>query len=392
MYQSVEGGTPPGCAHCHLSLFSYPKSTTSTQTRKMGQINIISATSLLLTASSLAIQTTVAFGFSYSQQRTGRAIGINTMPTRSNSQLNLSGGFGGGGGDRKKSKTKTSSKMNPRDAKRATQQLIERYGGDIGKGTQSRIEESLDSLEPHLKEAAELYKQVTQFDALITPMIPADRNRLIPPVQFQMAEADRKKLQSLMEQHSLSERDLHNVFQQITWDASADAKATRADIAGNTMKPELQERISIACSIAVAATSAEGARGKLLDVGCGHGSIVRSLVDAGLEEPDMYVGIDLSSEMVKNAIERYGSARNGRTGKGRVFVADDFLTHDYSVYGKEGGKEGVFDSVIFCSALHDLPDMEATIGKAAEVLRSNGGKIVVVHAQGAMVCAVFVLV
>ena len=302
MYQSVEGGTPPGCAHCHLSLFSYPKSTTSTQTRKMGQINIISATSLLLAASSLAIQTTVAFGFSYSEQKTGRAIGINTMPTRSNSQLNLSGGFGGGGGDKKKSKTKTSSKMNPRDAKRATQQLIERYGGDIGKGTQSRIEESLDSLEPHLKEAAELYKQVTQFDALITPMIPADRNRLIPPVQFQMAEADRKKLQSLMEQHSLSERDLHNVFQQITWDASADAKATRADIAGNTMKPELQERISNACSIAVAATSAEGARGKLLDVGCGHGSIVRSLVDAGLEEPDMYVGIDLSSEMVKNAI------------------------------------------------------------------------------------------
>ena len=309
----------------------------------------------------------------------------------------LFGGFGGvsskdkKGKKNKKTTTAGTKKMSPQNAKKANQQLLERYGGDLGKGTQERIDNYLNSLEPHLKEAAELYKSVTQFDSLIAPMTPADRNRLIPPIQFEMGSSDRNKLQSIMDEYKITEIDLHNIFQRATWDASADAKATQADIVGGQMKPELQERINKACSIVVDATNIEGTSiGKILDVGCGHGSIVKSLVDAGLDEPDKYVGIDLSSEMIKNAIERYGSARNGRTGKGRVFVADDFLAHDYSVYRDNNNKsnddsedDGIFDAVIFCSALHDLPDMEGSIAKAASLLRKAGGKLVVVHAQGA---------
>lgn len=302
---------------------------------------------------------------------------------RHSSNLFASGGFGGGApsakgkkGGKKGSKQPSSKKMNPKDAKRANQQLLERYGGDLGKGTQDRIQASLESLEPHIREAAELYKSVAQFDGLVAPMTTADRNRLISPAQTQMAEDDRKKMNSIMQEHELSENDLHNVYQRFTWDASADAKATKADMVGNKMKAEFQERITKACAIAVEATQSEGALGKVLDIGCGHGAIVPTLVDAGLAEPDMFVGIDLSSEMVDQAVKRYGSARNGRTGKGRVFVADDFLTYDF-------GGDGVFDSVIFCSALHDLPDMEASIEKASSLLRAKGGKIVVVHAQGA---------
>ena len=303
------------------------------------------------------------------------------------SKLFASGGFGGGGassktkgkkGGKGKQQKQSSSnkKMSAVEAKRAQKQLAERYGGDIGKGTQERIQSSLASLEPHLQEAAELYKAITQFDAIVAPMTPADRNRLIPPEQAQMVEADRSKLQSLMEGNNLSELDLHNVYQRITWDASADAKATQADIVGNQMKAKFQERITKACTVAVQAAECEGAKGKVLDVGCGHGAIVKSLVDAGLSEPDMYVGIDLSPEMVKNGEERYGTARNGRTGKGRTFIADDFYTHDF-------GGEAAFDSIIFCSTLHDLPDVEGAILRASSLLRKEGGKVIVVHAQGA---------
>jgi len=317
------------------------------------------------------------------------------------SPLFLSGGFGGisssksGSGSKK---TKSSSKSNndrkgtkkltPREAERAKKQLLQRYGGDIQSGTQERIQNSLSSLPAPLQEAAKLYKEITQFEALIAPMTPADRNRLVPTIQFEMFQNDKLKLKALTEAHGYNERDLHNIYQRITWDASADAKAVGADIAGNKMKPELQERVSRACSIAVGATLAteESPRGKLLDVGCGHGAIVSSLVEAGLTEPDMYVGIDLSPEMVRNAVERYGEERNGRTGKGRVFVADDFFAHDFSVYaeGNGGSEEGVFDSIIFCSSLHDLPDMEGAISKAVSLLRPNGGKLVIVHPQGAM--------
>lgn len=38
--------------------------------------------------------------------------------------------------------------------------------------------------------------------------------------------------------------------------------------------------------------------------------------------------------------------------------------------------------MVFCSALHDLPDMDGAIARASSLLRS-GGKLVVVHAQGA---------
>ena len=72
-----------------------------------------------------------------------------------------------------------------------------------------------------------------------------------------------------------------------------------------------------------------------------------------------------------------------------MFVADDFLTHDFSVYAEDPttvtDSMEVFDAVIFCSSLHDLPDMENCLGRAASLLRSSG-KLIVVHAQGAMVC------
>lgn len=294
---------------------------------------------------------------------------------RCRTKIFLSGGFGGGKRSQKTSSS-FSKKMNPRDAKRAQEKLLERYGGDVGRGTQQRILSSLELLDSHLQEAAKLYKSIMQFDALVATMTNADRNRLIPPVQSQMIENDRERMKMIMREHNLSERDIHNIYQRITWDASADAKATQADIVGHTMKPEIQERITKACKIAVESTLSDFALGRVLDVGCGHGAIVKSLADSGLVEPDMYVGIDLSRAMVDNAFERYGSARNSRTGKGRQFIADDFLTYDF-------GGDGMFDSVIFCSSLHDLPDMESSIGRAASLLRPGGGKLIIVHAQGA---------
>ncbi|KAL7471040.1 hypothetical protein ACHAXS_013732 [Conticribra weissflogii] len=346
------------------------------------------------TAASLLAKTSA---FSPSSNQKNFILSHEYSPRRL-SQLFLAGGFGGisssksgGGGKKTRSNGKNNNKnsgnknFSPRESERAKKQLLQRYGGDIQSGTQERIQTSLSTLPAPLQDAAKLYKEITQFEALIAPMTPADRNRLVPPIQFEMAQNDKLKLKALMEEHGYNERDLHNVYQKITWDASADAKAVNADIAGNKMKPELQDRVSRACSIAVGATlvTEESPRGKVLDVGCGHGAIVSCLVEAGLAEPDMYVGIDLSPEMIRNAVERYGEERNGRTGKGRVFVADDFFAHDFSVYS-EGSEEGIFDSIIFCSSLHDLPDMEGAIAKAVSLVRPKGGKLIIVHAQGAM--------
>ena len=306
------------------------------------------------------------------------------------SRLYASGGFGGGTarakGNKKKGKggtppTPAAKKMSPRAAQRAQRDLLERYGGDVAAGTQARVDAALMALDPPVREAAELYATVARFAARVAPMTPADRRRLVTPEQEREAAEERERLQALLQEGGLSARGLHNVYQRCTWDAAADAKATQADVAGHRMKADLQSRVDRACAVAVAATEGAGAEGKLLDVGCGHGALVPTLAEAGLAQPDMYVGIDLSPEMVDQAVLRYGAARNGRTGKGRTFVAGDFLDarDDADLLGDDGS----FDAVLLCSTLHDLPDAEAGVARAAALLRAPGGKLVVVHAQGA---------
>jgi len=65
--------------------------------------------------------------------------------------------------------------------------------------------------------------------------------------------------------------------------------------------------------------------------------------------------------------------RDGAECEGVTFVAGDFLGE----YEDDGG----FDGIIFCSALHDLPDVTRGLAKAAALLRPEG-KMVLLHAQG----------
>ena len=153
-------------------------------------------------------------------------------------------------------------------------------------------------------------------------------------------------------------------MQRITWDASADAKASRADT--GVMPDRFRARVQRACREVADAVGKGGRDGRCLDVGCGHGTLVPELTGLGVK-PGQIVGVDLSPEMVRNARERY---------RGVNFVAGDFLGE--FLEGEEGGG---FDGIVFCSSLHDLPDVGASLARAAGLLRPEG-KLVVLHAQG----------
>jgi hypothetical protein len=62
---------------------------------------------------------------------------------------------------------------------------------------------------------------------------------------------------------------------------------------------------------------------------------------------------------------------------GANFEAADFFQYDPAPFTTK------FESIIFCSALHDLPDMMGALEKAAKDLLVDGGTMVVLHAQGA---------
>lgn len=119
-----------------------------------------------------------------------------------------------------------------------------------------------------------------------------------------------------------------------------------------------------------------------LDVGCGYGAIVPDLLDAGLRADQIH-GLDLSAEMIRNAKTMYAG--------GPTFEVASF--YDFTNGPRLSKHVG---AIIFCSSLHDLPDIPAAIRHAASLLHQHPVTpstpstslcrpryLVLVHAQGA---------
>lgn len=271
------------------------------------------------------------------------------------SDVILFAGFGetkkGGGG----------KKMKGSDKKKVESQLLEKYGGDIARGTEERINAAMDNLPPDLQVAAKLYKQIQQWEARLSNMSVLAQASL-PSQDVDGAKRAKQELEALYKENNVDDFTMHNFYQRTTWDASADAKSARAVMFN--MNKDMEKRVDKACSFVVEAVKTAGASGRVLDVGCGPGVLVPYLTKAGLL-PKQITGTDLSPEMIRNAQEQH---------RGVEFVASDFL----KVFQDEDG----FDGIILCSALHDMPDPLAALQKAKSLLRP-GGKLVILHAQGA---------
>lgn len=268
---------------------------------------------------------------------------------------------GGGGFGTTKRSGGGNKKMKESEKKKMQAQLLEKYGGDIAKGTEERIAASLAMLPPDLQIAAKLYKQLKQWDArLATMSVLAQAS--IPAQEVDGANRARDELAAIYKENNLDDTDMHNFFQRTTWDASADAKSARA--AMFNMNKDVEKRVDKACGYIVDAVKAAGASGRVLDVGCGPGVLVPHLAKAGLM-PKQITGTDLSPEMIRNAQSQH---------RGVEFIVSDFI----KVFDDKDG----FDGIIFCSALHDMPNQVAALQKAKSLLRP-GGTIVIIHAQGA---------
>jgi ubiquinone/menaquinone biosynthesis C-methylase UbiE len=139
------------------------------------------------------------------------------------------------------------------------------------------------------------------------------------------------------------------------------------------MNAATSQRIERACQVVAKAVNQDSG-GLCLDVGCGFGVFVPFLVCAGVPAPKIH-GVDLSPDMIRNAQEQHGLSKV----KSPTFTACDSL-NDYD--GPAGDGASLFRAAIFCSFLHDLPDPNSALTKATSLL-DVGGKIVIVHPQGA---------
>lgn len=268
-------------------------------------------------------------------------------------------GYGGGFG----SKSTSASKKQKKPSRQEIQSKLEKvYGGtspqEIALATQQRVEDSIKALPPHIQMATQLYQQLSKWNTYYS-RLSLLQQASVPQADLDGAARAQAEFDRLCSEHGFTEIELHNIFQKITWDASADAKVARA-ITGD-MPSEIEQRVIQAVKIVAEAVSGEG---RCLDVGCGFGVLVPYLVKAGVRR-DQIVGVDLSSEMIRNAREQHPDIS---------FIAADFINQYHDDYGFEG--------VLFCSALHDMPDPILAIRKAACLLKPSG-ILVIVHPQGA---------
>ncbi|EEC50588.1 predicted protein [Phaeodactylum tricornutum CCAP 1055/1] len=296
--------------------------------------------------------------------------GFSSRQMRSHSCANLtqcwSKGFGGEGRAGFGAKTPPAiKKANQRSAVKRAQKS---YGGasarEIAQATQQKIENEMMNLPPHYQMATQLYQQLQTRNAHVADLTVLEQAGLSLQ-ELDGAKRAQDKLERLYLEYDFSENDLHNVFQRITWDASADAKAAKAML--GEMPKEISDRVDRACSYVADGVLAAGPSGRCLDVGCGYGVLVPHLIESGIALSQIY-GVDLSTEMIRNAREQH---------RGATFEAADFL-EEYQDLNDEVG----FDSIIFCCSLHDLPDLPRSLRKAASLLRSQGN-LIVVHPQGA---------
>jgi SAM-dependent methyltransferase len=160
---------------------------------------------------------------------------------------------------------------------------------------------------------------------------------------------------------------IHNAFQKATWDASADARALRGKASLSAdMKARLNKALSFAVQPVMESIKKGNGQGRILDVGSGTGALIPEIVRLGIPAKCI-LGIDISPGMTRVASGAYPDV---------TFVTNDFLN-----FIPENGQ--LFDSILFCMAIHDLPDPLASINHALKLLRSGGGRIVISHPRGA---------
>jgi SAM-dependent methyltransferase len=271
---------------------------------------------------------------------------------------------GGGGGGESPAKAQL----------RWANRLKKVYGGtsaeEIASGTERRIGAMMnDSLDEPLRKALELRGIVDLFERKIAGMNAEDLRRRFSQDELETAIANRRAFEEHVEEHNLVPEDLQVTMQRLTWDASADAKACRS-VTG-TMPTTFKNRVTKASEMAHQAVTEDD--GLVLDVGCGYGVMVPFLKKAGFKSHQIH-GVDLSSEMIGHAKAFYPDVAT----KGK-FEAVDFLADN----SKSDSK---YRAVIFCSALHDMPDLRAALLKTKNELldtETKGSRLVIVHAQGA---------
>jgi hypothetical protein len=110
---------------------------------------------------------------------------------------------------------------NVKDKDIVLQRLRQRYGGTTENDIQTEIHRNKDSalaaLPHHVYTGIHLYTKYKVFNMVVSTLI--DFFADLPPEVEEQAISEQQQLQDIYTKYGLSDRDMHNYFQQAAWDA-----------------------------------------------------------------------------------------------------------------------------------------------------------------------------
>jgi len=255
--------------------------------------------------------------------------------------------------------------------------------------TEKNIQDRIKSI-PEFKEALELQRELFLWNTTLAKMNLVEKS-LIPEHVLREKQKSADRLAELR-RSGWTELRVHNKIHEITWDASANA---RADRHANVKIPEAMVRfVSLVAKEALAPDTPAAAL-SVLDVGTGTGVMFDFLSKHKNIKfsPSKSVGVDLSGEMVSVAQKLHPET---------TFVQTDFLAYTATPSLQHQEQEAplqpqqqqqvrAFDTVIFNECLHNFGSQQHALLHAVGLCTSASptatsqtpvSRIVISHPKG----------
>lgn len=183
--------------------------------------------------------------------------------------------------------------------------------------------------------------------------------------------------------------ELHEQLVEFTWDTVASYLPLQED----DIEKSIQNKLNSIASCCIKNVNDNNHQYRILDVGCGDGTIlpylqncIKTTANGGIGSSQLkYVGIDLSGKFIDDATNKF------KRNKDYKFIKCNFMNQEFddsieerdtNSNNKSNNENMKFDCILFNGSLQFFKNTEEVIDRALSLLSANGC-IIISHVNGA---------
>jgi SAM-dependent methyltransferase len=237
---------------------------------------------------------------------------------------------------------------------------------------EKEIQNKINSIQ-NLREVVNLKEEVKNIEKIKSNLNFIEQLTTISPAQLNNLESKTNRIAEI-ELLGWNENTIHNKLLEITWDVAATHRNLKHEKIDEKITNEMNYFMDTIANYSLHGNDVDGCfDGKILDVGCGDGILLKFLKKFENTQKNLYLhqnsivgskqnkknieenyyGIDLSNEMLKYARKNYKKA---------TFFQGDFLNFS---------SPQSFQTIIFNGCLHNFLNITETLLFASKLLVNN---------------------